>query len=204
MVRPTKIDSFSSPTAFKIPTKGSVIRSDGWVPPMERTYSEPPARSQPRILEDGSFDFEEMTLGDRMIYMRNFKNMKQSDLARRTGVTQAAISNLENNLLTPGSENAEEKAKRALMSADELKAYRPTAEEAGRVGRGIRRPRGNTLLAIAQELGVVPEWLLNGRGDPFKYVRENSSPADELKNLFDQMPVQQQEAILTMMRAWKT
>ena len=169
---------------FRVVTPGTTPRPAGWVMPMDRTYTASPPRSQPKVTPTGEFDFEEMTMGDRMCFIRDMRGLKQAELARRTGVTQAAISNLENNLLTPG---------------------KPGEEIDGVVGestaRSIRRARGNTLLAIAQELGVIPEWLVHGRGDPFRYVRTNSSIADEAKNIIEILPAQQQQAVLTMLKS---
>lgn len=170
---------------FRVVAPGTTPRPAGWVMPMDRTYTAAPARKQPRITPAGEFDFEELTMGDRMCFIRDMRSMKQAELARRTGVTQAAISNLENNLLTPG--------KAGEVGAD--------GEIGAKTDKNIRRPRGNTLLAIAQELGVIPEWLIHGRGDPFKYVRTNSGTADEAKSIIDTLPAQQQQAVLTMLKS---
>lgn len=39
--------------------------------------------------------FEQMTIGDRIRYLRELQGYKQAELAMKAGITQAAISNLE-------------------------------------------------------------------------------------------------------------
>jgi transcriptional regulator with XRE-family HTH domain len=39
--------------------------------------------------------FEQMTIGDRIRYLRELHGYKQAELAMKAGITQAAISNLE-------------------------------------------------------------------------------------------------------------
>ena len=156
-------------------------RAAGWLPPHQRVYegkrwaeTNNVPRSEPDIGPDGKLDFEDMTIGDRIRYLREQRSMQQVDLAHRAGITQAAVSNLEANMLTPGGVDGK---------------------------RMLRRPRGETLVSIARELATTTHWLMEGKGDPVKGVTTVSSPAEEVKKIFEGLSPEKQKAILAMVKA---
>ena len=67
-----------------------------------------------------------------------------------------------------------------------------------------RKPRGETLVGLARELGTTPSWLLDGIGDPFRGVTTASSPAEEISKIFDGLSAEKQRAILATVRAMAT
>ena len=153
-----------------------------------RYYTESPPQSEPVKRRDGSFDYTKMTIGDRIRHLRQLRELDQTVLAQRAGVSQAAVSNIENNLLTPGTDAVTDARGRVLVEAGDK--------------RMLRKPRGETLLAIARELSTTPEWLSEGTGDPHKaVVRSISSPAERCRQLFDAMTPAQQKSVLVVMES---
>ena len=67
-----------------------------------------------------------------------------------------------------------------------------------------RKPRGETLVGLARELGTTPTWILDGIGDPFKGVTTVSSPAEEIGAIFANLSPEKQKAILATVRAMAT
>lgn len=154
--------------------KKQIEDTEGSRNPMDRLYTSPPERAYPKNKESGQVDCSEMTVGDRVHYVRHLRHLTQTELARNAGLTQAAICSLEGNLLTPGAEDE---------------------------ARTIRRPRGATLIQIAEALGVGSEWLMNGVGlmEASKTVSKKSMlTVNEYRaqSLFVKLtPQRQQEAI---------
>lgn len=75
--------------------------------------------------------FESMTRGERLRWLLEVREISQSELGRRIGLTQSAISNL--------------------------------------VTDNSRKPSAPSLLLIAAELQCNPQWVLDGKGDPFAW-----------------------------------
>lgn len=121
---------------------------------------------------NSALPFEKMTLSERLKWLMKRRQIKQIDLARLSGVTQAAISNHVTDQRTPSG--------------------------------AARRPRGDTLVGLARELGTTPAWILNGVGDPFKGVTTASTPAEEIREIFEKLPSQKQKAVLALVRAMAT
>ena len=64
-----------------------------------------------------------------------------------------------------------------------------------------RKPRGETLVGLARELGTTPTWILDGVGDPFRGVTTISSPVEEIGAIFAGLSPEKQRAILATVRA---
>jgi DNA-binding XRE family transcriptional regulator len=150
-------------------------------------YRGAPAYKAPVNHRDGTVSYDHMTIGDRIRFLRTKRELEQTELATRCGISQAAVSNLENNLLTPGT------------LPDRDRDGNPIEGTGGKY-RQLRKPRAETLLAMARELGTTPEWLSSGEGDPFKAVRTVASPTERARNLFDHLSPDQQKAVLVMMQ----
>lgn len=107
--------------------------------------------------------FEKMTIGDRIRYLREIKEIKQVDLAKRIGLSQAAISNLETD--------------------------------------SSRKPSAPTLMKLAAALECNPQWIIDGRGDPFSWAPVTKESEVELLRLFKYMTPEAKLAILAAARA---
>lgn len=106
--------------------------------------------------------FKRMTIGDRLRWIIETRNISQTALASKVGVTQAAISNL--------------------------------------VTDSSRKPSAPTLIAIAAELQINPNWILTGDGDPFAWAPVTSESQVELLNLFKGMSEESKVALLAVAR----
>lgn len=137
-------------------------------------YMAPPLRRLPIKTGDDQLDFSKMTCGDRVAYMRKIRDITQQQLASLAGLTQAAVSNLEMNLLTPGNKDG----------------Y-----------KFLRQPRSTTLTEIARALDVCPQWLLHGVG-PIKEDEShtgNGANEERARAVFAKLnPLMQREAIRFM------
>lgn len=107
--------------------------------------------------------FRRMAVGDRIRYLMEVREIKQTELSAKIGIGQAAISNL----ITGAS----------------------------------RLPAAPTLLAIARELNVNPQWVLDGEGDPFAWAPITEPAQVELLNLYRAMPPSARESLLTVARS---
>jgi transcriptional regulator with XRE-family HTH domain len=112
-----------------------------------------------------------MTIGDRIRWMRTQKGEQQTDLSLKTGLSQAAISNFENNLLTPGNKEGKQ---------------------------SLRQPRGVTLTKVAMELGTTPEWLMTGVGDPKYKLQTKSTEEEKILAMLGKATPEQRKAIVAM------
>lgn len=110
-----------------------------------------------------NLQFEKMTIGDRIRYLREIKEVKQVDLAKRIGLSQAAISNLETD--------------------------------------SSRKPSAPTLMKLAAALECNPDWILNGKGDPFTWAPITKEAEVELLKLYKHMTPAARQAILAAARA---
>jgi transcriptional regulator with XRE-family HTH domain len=104
-----------------------------------------------------------MTIGDRIRWLMEFRDIKQVALASQIGVTQAAISNL--------------------------------------VTDSSRKPSAITLMKLAMALGCNPQWILDGKGDPFAWQAVTKDSHVELLTLFKNMPEEARQALLASARA---
>lgn len=111
----------------------------------------------------GRADFTILTIGDRLRWLMEHREVKQVHLAQQVGVTQAAISNL--------------------------------------VTDNSRKPSAPTLLKLAAALQCNPQWILDGKGDPFAWAPVTSASRVELMNLFNAMNDEAKQAILAGARA---
>lgn len=107
--------------------------------------------------------FEAMSVGERVRWILEVREVKQTEIAERIGITQAGISNV--------------------------------------VTDASRKPSAPTLLALARELEINPQWLLDGKGDPFAWAPVTASDQVELLNLYKAASKQGRAAILATARA---
>lgn len=107
--------------------------------------------------------FEKMTIGDRIRYLREVKEIKQVELAKRIGLSQAAISNLETD--------------------------------------SSRKPSAPTLMKLAAVLECNPQWIIDGKGDPFSWAPVTKESEVELLRLYKHMTPGARLAILAAARA---
>lgn len=139
-------------------------------------FTEPPPKRDPVVGADGDLDFQDMTIGDRIRYLREKQGHLQSYIAAQAGISQAAIANLENNHLSPG------------FTKDGVTFQR------------LRSPRGATLTKIAQELSASPDWIMTGIGSPSANVRTKATADEEfLKNMESLTPAQK-KAVMAMVK----
>lgn len=137
-------------------------------------YMAPPLRKLPIKTGDDQLDFSKMTCGDRVAYMRKIREITQQQLASLAGLTQAAVSNLEMNLLTPGNKDGH---------------------------KFLRQPRSTTLTEISRALDVCPHWLLHGVGPIKEEENQTGNGANEerARAVFAKLnPPMQREAIRFM------
>lgn len=107
--------------------------------------------------------FKAMSIGDRIRYVMEVREVKQTELAERLGIGQSAISNL--------------------------------------VTDASRKPSAPTLLALAAELQINPNWILTGEGDPYGWAPVTHENQVELLNLFKGMTAEGKAALLAAARA---
>jgi transcriptional regulator with XRE-family HTH domain len=109
--------------------------------------------------------FMKMTVGERLRWLMEFREIKQTELAPRIGITQSGISNL--------------------------------------VTDSARKPSAPTLLAIAEELRCSPNWLLDGKGDPFAWAPLTSPDQVELIEAFRGLDKHGRQALLDVAKSMK-
>lgn len=143
-------------------------------------FTEPPPKKDPIVCADGTLDFEEMTIGDRIRWLREKRGDLQSYIATQAGISQAAIANLENNHLSPG------------FTKD------------GVLYQRLRSPRGATLTKIAQELGTSPDWVMTGIGSPTSNVRTKATEDEEFLKCLSNITPAQKKAIMLMVKTMQT
>lgn len=108
-------------------------------------------------------NFEKMTLGDRLRYLLEARGYTQVEIAKKIGITQAAISNI--------------------------------------VTDSSRKPSAPTLLKLAAALQANPQWILDGKGDPFEINTITAKSEQELLHAFREMDHQAQAALLAAAKA---
>lgn len=106
--------------------------------------------------------FEEMTLGSRLNWLLQEKQMSQVALAKAIGISQAAISNIR---------------------IDDT-----------------RKPSAVTLMGIAEALNCNPNWLLDGKGDPWKWAPVTAESERDLLTMFRALTEIQKTTILALIR----
>lgn len=108
-------------------------------------------------------NFEKLSIGDRLRYLIEVRRYTQVELAKKVGVTQAAISNL--------------------------------------VTDSSRKPSAPTLLKLAAALQANPQWILDGKGDPFEINTIGARAEQDLIEQFRAMDDQSKAAILAAAKA---
>jgi transcriptional regulator with XRE-family HTH domain len=106
---------------------------------------------------------QRMSVGDRIRYVMELREIKQTQLAARIGLTQSAISNM--------------------------------------VTASTHKPAAPSLLAIARELQVNPQWILDGEGDPFSWAPVTDPAQAELLNIYRAMDSEARDALTAVARA---
>jgi transcriptional regulator with XRE-family HTH domain len=109
--------------------------------------------------------FVKMTVGERLRWLMEYREIKQTELAPRIGITQSGISNL--------------------------------------VTDSARKPSAPTLLALAEELRCSPNWLLDGKGDPFAWAPLTSPEQVELITAFRSLDTGGRKALLDVAKSMK-
>ena len=161
----------NSTTAGFLPPQDHTRTMERKVNPHDLTYTSPPPKREPVLQPDGVYDYTQMTIGDRIRYLRLESGYQQTEIAAKTGLSQAAISNFENNLLTPGNKDG-------LMK--------------------LRQPRGVTLTKLALELGTTPEWLMSGHGDPKWKLQTKTSDQDELAAIITRLSPEKRKLLTNL------
>jgi transcriptional regulator with XRE-family HTH domain len=164
--------------------------STGFLPPESNTkpiekkanphdlyYTSAPPKREPISSPGGGLDFTQMTIGDRIRYLRIESGYQQTEIAAKTGLSQAAVSNFENNLLTPGNKDG-------LMK--------------------LRQPRGVTLTKLALELGTTPEWLMSGHGDPKWKLQTRTTDEDELAAIISRLSPEKRKLLTNLAKQLDT
>ena len=64
-----------------------------------------------------------------------------------------------------------------------------------------RKPSAPTLMKLAMALGCNPQWILDGKGDPFAWQAVTQDSHVELLTLFKNMPEEARQALLASARA---
>ena len=108
-------------------------------------------------------NFERLSIGDRLRFLLEARGYTQVELAKKCGITQAAISNI--------------------------------------ITDSTRKPSAPTLLKLAAALQCNPQWILDGKGDPWQMNTLHASSEQDLIESFRNMDDQSKAALLAAAKA---
>lgn len=163
------IDSATFTQEFMVDSVKSAVSKSGF-DPMQRQYSAAPENKQPVLNKDGSLSYVNMTIGDRIKYIRELRGITWNVLSRSSGLLVPNIANIERNRI------------------------RSTAKKPTNL---ICQPSMNSTEALARALNISQDWILTGAGAPVVFVAP-SVRTDELLNAFGNMNDAQRDVFLTM------
>lgn len=67
-----------------------------------------------------------------------------------------------------------------------------------------RKPSAPSLLRIANVLGVNPQWILDGKGDPWAWAPVDSDEKVQLLRLWDELSPEARRALMASAKAMRT